>query len=279
VGFPLKAACMIMIRTSLVTSARVLLCLAAVLAASRAQSPPQNANIGPLSHIQPASSGYGFPDGQSLVYEAEWRLLAAGTARLSMEASGNEQHISASADSRGVVSLLYPVHDRFQSAFEHSSLCSQSIIKHTEEGFRKRETIINFNYSRRRSVLDETNLKNGQKKHGENEIPGCVTDVVSGIFYLAAQMLAPSATYTFPMNDGGNTVDVTARVEARETVKTPAGSFAAIRVSTEAASGPLKERGKIWIWYSDDGRHLPVQMRARLFWGGLIFRLQRVEKK
>jgi len=261
------------------SSALVLLYILVGLAVSPAQAPPQNASVGPLSHIQPASSGYVFPDGQTLVYEAEWRLLSAGTARLTMDVAGAQQRVSATADSRGVVSLLYPVHDRFQATFDRASLCSQAISKHTEEGFHKRETLINFNYSRRVSVLDETNLKNGQRKHAENEIPGCVTDVVSGIFYLAAQSLGPNATYMFPTNDGGKTVDVTAKVEARETVKTPAGSFAAIRVATEAASGPMKDRGKIWIWYSDDGKHLPVQMRARLFWGGLIFRLERIEKK
>jgi tetratricopeptide (TPR) repeat protein len=35
----------------------------------------------------------------------------------------------------------------------------------------------------------------------------------------------------------------------------------------------LNNRGNIWIWYSDDERHLPVQMRARLFWGTITFRL------
>ena len=29
----------------------------------------------------------------------------------------------------------------------------------------------------------------------------------------------------------------------------------------------VKNRGNIWIWYTDDARHMPVQIRARLFWG------------
>jgi hypothetical protein len=41
----------------------------------------------------------------------------------------------------------------------------------------------------------------------------------------------------------------------------------------------VKNRGNIWIWYSDDNRHLPVQMRARLFWGTITLRLTSVEQR
>jgi hypothetical protein len=178
-----------------------------------------------------------------------------------------------------VVALLYPVHDRFQSVFDKRSFCSQNLTKHAEEGFHKRETLISFNYTRHVSVLDETNLRNGQTKHTENEIPDCVSDVLSGIFYVAAQPLTMGATYMFPLNDGGKTVDVQAKVEARETVQTPMGSFQTVRVAPTAASGVLKDRGNIWIWFSDDARRIPVQMRARMFWGTLTFRLVRMDHK
>jgi hypothetical protein len=41
----------------------------------------------------------------------------------------------------------------------------------------------------------------------------------------------------------------------------------------------VKNRGHIWIWYTDDARHMPVQIRARLFWGTITFELQSVELK
>ncbi len=235
--------------------------------------------IGPLSQIHPRAPGYAFPLGQTLVYQAEWKLWIAGSATISVTSSGQETRVSGAAESSGVVALLYPVHDRFQSVFDDRTFCSQSLAKHIEEGFHKRETLINFNYARRLSMLDETNLKSGQVKHTEKPIPGCVTDVLSGIFYLASLPLAADATYVFPLNDGGETVDVRAHVEMRENVKTPAGSFPAVRVALTAASGVVKERGRIWIWYSDDARHIPVQMRAQMFWGTLTFSLLREEKK
>jgi hypothetical protein len=244
-----------------------------------AQQKP-GASIGPAAQIHPAPPNYAYPNGTTYVYQAEWRLWTAGTATLSLNANGTEmQRVNGVADASGVVALLYPVHDRFQSVFDKRSFCSQNLTKHTEEGFHKRETLISFNYTRHVSVLDETNLRNGQTKHTENEIPGCVSDVLSGIFYVAAQPLTAGATYMFPLNDGGKTVDVQAKVEGRETVQTPLGSFATVRVAPTAASGVLKDRGNIWIWFSDDARRIPVQMRARMFWGTLTFRLVRMDHK
>jgi hypothetical protein len=63
------------------------------------------------------------------------------------------------------------------------------------------------------------------------------------------------------------------KVEAKETVITPAGTFSTIRVQPTADAGVVKNRGSILIWYSDDARHLPVQVRARLFWGTITMRL------
>jgi hypothetical protein len=51
-----------------------------------------------------------------------------------------------------------------------------------------------------------------------------------------------------------------------------------VLVTAEATSGPLKSKGKVWVWYSEDSSHTPVQMRAKLGWGTLLFRLQRIEK-
>ena len=239
-------------------------------------APAQNA-VSSSSGIRPPAERH-FSSGETYVYEVEWRLWKAGTATLRIEDAGSEQRVLATADSTGVAALLYTVRDRFEAFFDRKSFCSRNITKHTEEGFRKVQTSIRFDYARRKGVLEETNLRSGQSKRVENDIPECVTDVVSGIYYLGSQPLAPDATYSFPLNDGGRTTQVEAHVEAREEVRTPAGTFQTVRVQPTAAAGVLKDRGQVWIWYSDDVARIPVQMRARLFWGTLTFHLVRIDR-
>jgi hypothetical protein len=225
----------------------------------------------------PPPPGYRFPDGQVLTYTVEWHFFTAGTTSVRIEASGEAQHITATADSAGVVGKLYTVHDRAQSLLETRSFCSQRVFKHTEEGSRKRETEIHFDYKRSKAVLDEKNLKDGELKHEENDIPRCVTDVFSGFFYLASLPLEPGYTYTFPTNDGGKTADIRAQVETREQVRVPAGTFQTVRVQAEPISGALKGRGRVWVWFSDND-HLAVQMKSKLSFGTLMFKLQKVER-
>jgi hypothetical protein len=255
-----------------------LLCLIVLIAALAAQQGPPTATIGPAPvQIEPPRPNYPFPDGRSYVYSAEWHLITAGIGVVRMEVAGNERKVSASAESSGAVNVIFPVHDRFESRFDPRTFCSLSIFKHSEEGAHKRETSIRFDYAHKKSTLDEKNLKTGETKHVENDLKGCATDVITGFYYLQSLPLQLGAIYEFPISDGKTTI-VHATVDKREQIKVPAGTFSTVLVTAEATSGPLQSKGKVWVWYSEDPGHTPVQMRVKLGWGTLLFRLQRIEK-
>lgn len=266
----------------------LVVCAATAQAPSRpepSKTPPSSAvhqvhqdTIGPQSYIRPVPPNYRFPNGEVLHYTVEWRIWNAGVASLRIDSAGPEEKVSVTADSTGFVSLLYKVADRFEAYFDRNTFCSTHIFKHSEEGLHKRDTNVRFDQQRRKAILDEKNLRNNETKHVEQDTPGCVTDVISAIFYVASLPLEPGRSYTFPLNDGGKTVDVNAHVEAREDIKTDVGTFHTVRVQPEAESGVLKSKGKVWVWYTDDANHTPVQMRAHMFWGMLTFKLARIDK-
>jgi Protein of unknown function (DUF3108) len=243
-----------------------------------AQQAPPLATIGPAPvQIAPPHPNYPFPDGKSYVYSAEWHLITAGTAVVRMDVSGNDRKVTATAESAGAVNVIFPVHDHFESHFDPRTFCSLSIFKHSEEGSHRRETSIKFDYARKKSTLDEKSLKTGETKHVENDLAGCSTDVITGFYYLQSLPLQLGAVYEFPISDGKTTI-VRASAEKREQIKVPAGTFPTVMVTAEATSGPLQSKGKVWVWYSEDPTHTPVQMRVKLGWGTLLFRLQRIEK-
>ena len=271
-------------------------CVCLTAAMTPSQQPEQSAVAGPKASSAPAApaagqsemvapsvtrprADYQFPIGQTYVYGAEWRVFHAGVATLRMETAGRENRIVATANAAGTVSLLYHVQDRLESFFDPVDFCSHNTSRHIEEGFRRVESNITFDYQRGKALLDHKNIKKKESKHEEHDIPGCVTDMLSSIYYVASLPLLPGKTYSFPINDGGATLTVLVHVEEREQVKTPAGTFKTIRVQPETASGALRDKGKIWIWYSDDAARIPVQMRARMSWGTLTFSLLRVDKK
>ena len=236
----------------------------------------QAQQVAPLS---PPKAGFSFPQKQTLVYSVDWRVFPSGTAVLHFEAIGNQERITANADTVGAINLLFHVGDKFQSTFDRDKGCTYEFDKQTVEGRRQINSTLKLDYAAGKSILDEKNLVTGQPKHLEVPISGCLTDLLTGVFYASSQQMVVGQSFVLPVVDAMHTVPVTMKVEGREEIKTTLGTFKTVRVEPTAEAGVVKNRGNIWIWYTDDDRHLPVQMRARLFWGTITFRLTGNENK
>jgi hypothetical protein len=224
-----------------------------------------------LPPLLPPAANFSFPAKQTLTYAVDWRVFPAGTATFHLEQVGNMQHVIATGESIGAVNLLFRVNDRFESYFNRTTGCSSSFAKQLQEGRRQLTSTLRF--AEGKQVLEEKNLVTGTSKLQTAPIPPCVTDLMSAIFYGGSQPLQPGGSFHMPVADAMRVVDVTMKAEAREQVVTLAGTFQTIRVQPIADAGVVKNRGNIWIWYTDDDRRLPVQMRARLFWGTITMRL------
>ena len=223
--------------------------------------------------LPPPRPGYSFPLKQTLTYSVDWRVFPAGTAVLRFEADGDRENLTASADTIGAINLLFHVSDRFQSSFDRSKGCTYDFNKQTVEGRRQITSTLHLDYTKNRAFQDEKNLLTKQSKHVEAAAPACLTDLLTGVYYASSQPIALGHNFVIPVFDAMHVVPVTMKIEGREEIKTPLGSFHTLRVQPTADAGVVKNRGNIWIWYTDDERHLPVQMRARLFWGTITFRL------
>jgi hypothetical protein len=233
----------------------------------------------PIPVLQPPPPNFDYPQRQTLTYTVDWRVFQGGTAVFHLEQNNGVLKISATADSVGGVNLLFPVVDRFQSGFDVRTGCSTGFNKQIQEGRRKIASELQFDYEHGKQTQYERNLVKGTATRKEANVPACVTDSLSAIFYTQSQQLTQGQTMYFPLADSMRTVTVGMKVGAREEIKTPAGTFQTIKVQATADEGVVKNRGSIWIWYTDDARHLPVQMQARLFWGTITFHLQSVEFK
>lgn len=245
-----------------------------------AQAPP----------MTPPVAGYLFPQHETLTFTVDWRVFTAGKAIFQLDQVNGLMKVQATADTVGATNMIYQVIDQFQSSFNPLTGCSAGFSKQTQEGRRKISSDLVFTPGASAAApgsagagplgtqaLNERNLMKGTARQQQGQIPACVTDSLSGIFYVGSQALMPGQDFKLPLADAMRTIAVTMKVEAREEVKTPAGVFGAIRVQPTADAGVVKNRGTITIWYSDDARHLPVQIRAKLFWGTITFHLQSVD--
>ena len=229
--------------------------------------------------LQAPDPGYTFPNNETLNFSVDWKVFTSGIAVFHVERVGTEERVTATADTVGSLNMVFPVTDKFEAGFDTKTGCSTGFRKQMQEGRRKIDSRLDFNYNAGKQNEVVRNLVKGTQTQQSASIPACVADSLSAIFYLASRPLIVGQKVMLPLAESMRTTTVAVKVEAKEEIKTPAGTFQTIRVEPTAAEGIVKNRGTILIWYTDDARHMPVQIRARLFWGTITFHLQSVEFK
>lgn len=217
---------------------------------------------------------------EDLTYEIEWRLVRAGTARITKTPGANGSWQSdLSLVSAGLVSKLYRVNDSYSVHFD-SAFCAGTTYMRAEEGSRRRETNVTFNRETKKSSYVEKDLvKNNIALQKELDITPCVHDVIAGLNRLRAAKPAIGQSVTFPISDGKRMVQAKIDAQEKETVKTAAGTFSTTRYEAHLFNDVLYQRkGRLFVWISDDDRRLLVQVRAKLNFpvGSITFQLEKI---
>ncbi len=202
------------------------------------------------------------PGVTTLSYAVEWRLIRAGTAKLSLPAAGS---VALKMESVGLVSKLYKVDDVYQATHD-ARLCASSAMLTSNEGKRRRETKVTYDRERKKANYLEKDLVKGTTvRVDEIDIPACVHDVVGGLLQLRTMKIDVGHSAQIPMSDGKKTALVRVEAQGREELKTAAGSFKTIRYEAFLFGGIIYQRpARVFVWISDDPRRLPVQIRVRL---------------
>jgi hypothetical protein len=207
------------------------------------------------------------PGAEVLHYNVEWRLIHAGNARLSWQASNQGTpgwEANLDLESAGLVSRLYKV-DNHYSSLAGESLCAVSSILKAHEGSRHRETRVTFDRERGKAVYREQDLTKNTVNSKEIDIPACVYDVIGALYHLRTMTLEVGQSALLPVSDGKKSVMARVEAQERETIKTDAGSFKTVRYEAFLFNNVLyRRRGRLFIWLTDDNRRLPVQIRVRL---------------
>ena len=106
----------------------------------------------PIPTLQAPQGGFAYPQHATLTFTVDWRVFTAGTAVFHLDASGDDEKISTTADTVGAVNLLFPVVDRFQSGFNTKTGCSTGFNKQTQEGRRKIASELSFDYAHGKQI-------------------------------------------------------------------------------------------------------------------------------
>lgn len=210
-----------------------------------------------------------FLSGETLDYEVKWLKITGGTARMTVSVVPDERiRITSVAKSSPSFSRFFKVRDEIETVVGRNDFSTLSYIKKLDEDGDKHQEI--------------THIENGvatrtkKSKTKRVEVPRPVYDPISLIYHLRTRDLTVGKKHDFTVIADGKVYNVHASVVRRETITTPAGTFKTVVVEPQMEAGGVTREERLWIWYSDDERHLPVRIRTEVNFGAITATLRAV---
>jgi hypothetical protein len=172
-----------------------------------------------------------------------------------------------SAISGEFLSKMFLVRDYLASWVDPKTFRSLRFEKHTVEGKRVRDDLIEFDYAKKVAYRDGKPIP----------IEADTFDSLSSIYYIRLLDLDQNEPLVLTVVSR-RTVPLTVVIKGRERITTPAGTFKTIRVEPQGPEGLIGKGRNLTLWLTDDDRKMPVQLKSTLKVGTLTGKLKSVEK-
>jgi hypothetical protein len=239
--------------------------LAALLAVSAAMAAPA---AKPSEEKTPAPIIENYAAGETLDYTVTWMKVAGGTARMTIAPDGDANwRITSVARSGGGLARFIKVRDEIETIVDRKDFSTLRYSKRLDERGDKMEEV---------TTIEDGVASRKRKKIRKVPVPRPVYDPISVIYHFRTLELAPGKMYEFTLISDGKLYTVHGRVVRREKVTTPAGTFDALLVEPEMASAGVQREERLFIWYSDDERRLPLRIRTEVKFGSVTATLKSV---
>ncbi len=208
-----------------------------------------------------------FHVGEKLTYSIYWGPFMVGRATLEVKepesVDGHECYrLVAEARTSGLAESLYSVRSKAESWLDTDELISRRYRQDRVEGSHKRLDDTVFDYTKQMAVT--TNLLSGQIKKAP--LQGAVHDVISAIYRIRTEPLRLDQEQTVLVNAKQENFNVTFRPDERkDIVVKPLGKVSALRIEPNPTIKFVSANGgRMWVWFSEDDRHLPIMLVSQM---------------
>jgi hypothetical protein len=233
-------------------------CNLIIIALTLMSYPAHSKSDSVFSQVSPAS----YRNGERLTYNVSYsNIISAAHVELQVGARGvffghEGIQLSAHVETTGVVNAaLFAINNDYVSYIDPTTglpFHSQQVVR---EGVRTSQTS--------RALNDPAATSTIKAKLRNRESPG-LHDFLSAIYYLRASPLTVGSTHYLSVKGEAEDYQAEVKVIGQETIKTNVGSFNTL-VSHVRVSNNSKVNGyRIRIFFSDDERHIPVLITARV---------------
>lgn len=206
-----------------------------------------------------------FGTGEWFQYSIGYGIIDAGSATMEVqkfvEVKGRPVYqIRTVATSNRVFDAFYPVRDTMYSLIDAEGIFSWRFEKHQHEGDYHRSQEVQFEQTEGYALEGQDTIP----------IPEYVQDVLSAFYFIRTQTLNVGDTLRLPNMTDKMSYEMQVIVHAKESISTPAGDFDCLKVEPILlATGIFRNKGKIYVWLTDDRLHMPVLVRSKIIVGSI----------
>ena len=230
-----------------------------------------------------------FQPGEKLTFTVRYGFIKAGEATMAVEeiVSINDRNayiFVTTARSARSFDWIFKVRDKVQSWVDTEGMFSWKYIKSLREGGYKFDLIVDYDqyYGNARvqeiRYEDEEPLRIRDQKEFSLPIPIYVLDVLGSFYYVRTQPLRIGDPLYITNHDNAKVYDLKVIIQKRETIKVSAGKFKCLVVEPRLRGDAVfKQKGRLWVWITDDQYKLPVQMKSAVFVGSITSELKKIE--
>lgn len=214
---------------------------------------------------------WAFGAAETLYYDIGWQSIVAAHGKMyvnePVDTNGRLCYpIYSTVKTTPFFSTFFRVRDSALTIMDVRELYPVRFEKYLREGKYRSDRIADF----------DPNLGLVYTPKDTLAVPLYVQDALSLLYYVRALDLKPGEHLQVENYDGKNVYTLTVKILRKERVKVKAGTFSTIVVEPLLqAAGLFKHEGRLTVWLSDDGLHLPVLMKSKVLVGSIVAELTR----
>jgi len=214
-----------------------------------------------------------FPVGEKLEYEGKFGFINLGNMVLEIVdtatiAEGTYYVIVSCLNSNPDLNYLFSLNDTIKVYTMINSLTPVFYEKKIHEGKYSNYQRLKFNQDSFYVILNDSSKIN---------LTQPVMDLLSFWYYLRRIPLIENDTIVLYIFEARQQHRIECIVGKKEIIKTPLGKFSTIRVTPKTpGKGVFGAGGSMDIWYTLDENRFPVQIKTKLKFGTVLFKLKGV---
>ncbi len=210
--------------------------------------------------------------GERMNFSINYLGMRMGTAAITvLPPEGELVPVQLEAHTTGLAGAVYGFRELLTSRIDPATGLPRSFALDTNERGRKHHDTTDYDRAAGKAVYIERGKTTSRTVV---PFPPGALDFVALVFQLRRLPLQPGDRHTFPVLSGDEVHDVVTEVMGRETVRTPVGTFVALKVRIPTGfTGKFSERNPTLLWLSDDAARIVVRLSTDFSFGGAVAEL------